>query len=141
MRFMRSLVLLLATAVFASACGAVGMIAGGEMQTYQGGDSFSLARPLPDPLGSIQDVGKSLGYSVSGVDRPRSTVDLSLGTSMATVGLIGKSSTTTLTVTVAPNGTEITTSIMCVGNFGAGGQEAAEGRLKEFRNALIERAR
>ena len=119
-------------------CGMVGMMAGGGTDNFMGEDSFTVQPPREDILDVVAQVGKSLGYKVSGLNKEMGTISLTSRTSMATGMLIGKQSNATLTVASKENGKKLGISIFLMGNFGTGGQEHAEKLMSEFKAKLSE---
>lgn len=120
-------------------CAGVGLVAGGKFQTYTGSYSITLESARDDILDIIAEVGKTMDYSVSGLDSEHSTISLSSGTSVATTGLLGKSNQATIYVAVAELGKKLDIKIYLVGNFGAGTQKAADKLFEEFKAKLLEK--
>jgi len=132
------IVLLYFSTIFVG-CGGVGMLAGGRVQTYMGSYSIMLEAPREDILDIVAEVGRTMGYSVSGLDRDQGTISLSSGSSMATTGLLGKSSQATIYVAIVELGKKLDTRISLVGNFGKGTQKAADKLFEDFKTKLLER--
>jgi hypothetical protein len=53
--------------------------------------------------------------------------------------MIGKMRKATLTISSRDGGKKLSMSILLIGNFGEGGQEAAVRRLEEFKAKLLEK--
>ncbi len=129
-----SLILLLTV----SACAEVGFIAS-PIQNFSGKDSILLTASRSDILDIAAEVGKSMGFYVSALDRDRNIVSLSSGSSFAIALLIGKTSDAILTINSNDKGKKLDVDIWLMGNFGTGGQDEAEGLLKEFRIRLLQK--
>ena len=78
-------------------CAEIGLI-GSKTQTFTGRDSITLQALRPDILDVVAEVGKSLGYDVSGLDREAGTISLSSRSSMFTGVMIGKINHSTLRI-------------------------------------------
>lgn len=131
--------MILGMLLLTTGCGAVGMIAGGSMQTFQGRDSLLLKTPRTDILDVIAEVGKSCGYNVAALDVEQKTITLSTGQSMAATGLIGSSRSTTLIIISNEACNKLDIRIMTLGNFGAGSQDHATELIKDFKDKLLSR--
>lgn len=119
-------------------CGTIGMMAS-ETQTFNGKDSITLQTPKSDIIDVIADVGKSLGYNVSGLNRETGTISLSSSVSLFTGVMIGKINQSTLTIASEEGGKKLGIHVHLMGNFGTGGQEAATRLVEDFRAKLLEK--
>ena len=119
-------------------CAEIGFI-GSKDQSFSGKDSMLLQVSRPDILDIIAEVGKSMGYSVSALDKGANTISLSSGSSVFTMVLIGKMSQATLTISSKNNGKRLDIDVFVMGNFGTGGQEAAMKLVNDFKAKLLER--
>ncbi len=123
-------------ALMSFGCGEVGILAGGRDQTFSGRETLELKTPRTDILDVVAEVGKSMGYDVSSLDKKANTISLSSGSSLLTTMLIGKVNQATLTVFSKDNGANLDVHIMVMGNFGAGGQAEATKIMDDFRTKL-----
>jgi|GEM_PF-3004105 len=112
---------------------------GSKIQTFRGKDSMLLPVSRPDILDIVAEVGKSMGYSVSALDREANTISLSSSSSMLSTALIGKTSQAMLTISSKDNGKRLDINVIVTGNFGTGGQEAAMKIIDDFKTKLLER--
>ncbi len=109
-------------------------------QEYYGGiDSLLLQVPTPNILDTMAEVGSSLGYKVSGLNRQHGTIHLTSCSPMFTNIMIGKFSSTTLSITVMENGTKLDIRVQTIGNFGTAEQENVMGRVNKFKVKLLEK--
>ena len=118
-------------------CAGIGIIS--KMQTFTGRDSITLQAPRPDILDVVAEVGKSLGYDVSGLDREAGTISLSSKSSMFTGVMIGKTNFSTLTISSEEGGKKLGIRVVLGGNFGTGGQEAATRLVEDFKAELLKK--
>ena len=119
-------------------CAEIGFL-GSKEQTFTGKDQLFLPVPRPDILDIIADVGKSMGYSVSALDKKANIISLSYQSSMFTAVMIGKLTQSTLTVSSKDNGKRLDIDIFLTGNFGTGGQEEATKIVNNFKEKLLEK--
>jgi CHAT domain-containing protein/Tfp pilus assembly protein PilF len=118
---------------------AIDEIAGGKTQTFSGWESLELKSPVTDILDVTAEVGKTMGYDVSDAGKLENTLDLTSKSSNLTDMLIGKHSWSTLQVSSWEMGRRLEIYVSVRGNFGAGGQEAANRLINEFKTKLSER--
>ena len=118
-------------------CAEIGVFS--KVQTFRGKDSMLLPVSRPDILDIVAEVGKSMGYSVSALDREANTISLSSSSSMLSTALIGKTSQAILTISSKDNGKRLDINVVVTGNFGTGGQEAAMKIIDDFKTKLLER--
>jgi len=116
-----------------SAC-AVGLYS--NQNSYDTSQTMALRRPATSFVEVASEVGRSLGYKVSGVDPRGQSVRFSANSSMASTLLIGKMKTLNVTAALQPGGREVKLSIMMAGNMGSTSQAKATRILDEFREAL-----
>lgn len=119
-------------------CGSVGMMAS-KAQTFNGRDFITLQDQRSDILDVVAEVGKSLNYEISGLDREAGTISLSSRVSLFTGVMIGKYNETMLTISSEEDGKKLSINIYLQGNFGTGGQEAAMSLLGNFKSKLLEK--
>jgi hypothetical protein len=117
-------------------CGEIGLMAS-ETQTFTGNDSITLQAPRADILNIAAEVGKSLGYNVSRLDKDRGTISLSYDAGLFIGVMIGKIQNATLTISSENGENKLSVSVFLMGNFGEGGQEAAMGRIEDFKAKLL----
>ena len=137
MKMMSVLVLIFMVSV--AGCAGLGYMVGGDIQTFQGRESIILPVPKSNILDIVAEVGKSLGYSVSGLDREAGTISLSSGTSILTQAMIGKMNQSTLSVSLGEGGKKLDIGVSLMGNFGTGGQEAATNLVGDFKAKLLQK--
>ena len=118
-------------------CGSIGMMAS-KTETFTGKDSITLKTPRPDILSIVAEVGKSLGYSVSSLDKEAGTISLSYDAGLFTGVMIGKINKITLTI-FERGGNKLGISVFLMGNFGSGSQEAAGKLVEDFKVKLLEK--
>lgn len=119
-------------------CSIIGLVVS-ENQTFHGKDSVTLQTPRTDTIDVMSNVGKSLGYNISGLDRERCTLSLSDQNSSFVYLLIGKTNHSTLGISSFDGGKKFDINVIVIGNFGNGTQEAAEQRVNDFKARLSER--
>lgn len=116
-------------------CAGIGFLS--KVETFQGNDSFKLSSPpREDILDVVSQVGKKMGLSVSQLDRKAGVIGLSGNSSGLSTMLVGAVSRSTMTVRVSDGGRTLDISTLVSGNFGSGGQEAADSQVEEFKNQL-----
>jgi hypothetical protein len=91
---------ILAASFMLAGCAEIGYY-GSKIQSFSGKDSMILDQPRADILDVIADVGKSMKFDVSALDKNAGRISLSTGTSTGTTMLIGKAQQSSLTVTIA----------------------------------------
>jgi hypothetical protein len=116
-----------------SACAAT---IGGKIENFHTTDSMNIQSRPRDFIGSVEKVGKALGYDVTGLDRSRNHVTLGASPSLFTSMLIGKYGTFSMEVTLDPNGRTIALVTSAGGNYNIGDREKVEARVGEFKAAL-----
>ncbi len=121
-------------------CAEIGIF-GSKNQSFSGTDSIVLDQPKVDILDVIADVGKSMKFDVSAIDKNAGQITLSAGASFGTTMLIGKMQQSSLTVTIADGGKKLGITVFVMGNFGTGDQEAADKLVADFKARLAERLR
>lgn len=131
---------LLAVSFMLVGCAEVGMF-GSKTQSFRGSDSMVLDQTRADILDVIASVGKAMKFDVSALDKNAGRITLSAGASFGTTMLIGKMQQSSLTVTVADGGKNLAIEVFMMGNFGTGGQEAADKLIADFKAKLAERLR
>lgn len=136
---MKKTIAILTFFISVAGCAGFGYMVGGEIQTFQGRDSIILPVPRSDILDIVAEVGKSLGYSISGLDREAGTISLSSSTSPFTQAMIGKTNRSTLSVSLKEGGKKLDIHVSLIGNFGTAGQEEATNLVKDFKVNLSEK--
>ena len=111
---------------------------GGKHQSFTGKESILLEDSRADILDIIAEVGKSLGYSVSALDKRANIISLSYSSSRLALHLMGKMSSAKLTISLKNNGKRLDLDVTVFGNFGTGGQEAAMKLVNDFKAKLLE---
>jgi hypothetical protein len=119
-------------------CAGIGIV-GSKDQRFTGKDSLLLQNPRPDILDVIAEVGKSMGYSVSSLNKEANTISLSSSSSMLTTSLIGKMSQATLLIFLKDRGEKLDIEVFVSGNFGTGGGESAMELINDFKAKLLEK--
>mgnify|MGYP001610262669 CR=1 FL=1 len=119
-------------------CGTVGMMAS-DAQTFTGKDSITLQTPRSDILDVVAEVGKSLGLTVTGLDKEAGTIHLSSGASFFTTMMIGKMNSSTLIISSQEGGRKLAVQVHVTGNFGTGGQEGAASLVGDFKAKLLQK--
>ena len=129
---------ILAVVVLLAGCAEVGFL-GSKNQTFRTTDSMLLDTPRADILDLVADVGKSMKFDVSAIDKNTGSITLSSSAAFATTVLIGKMNNSNLKVTIQDGGKKLDIWLFIMGNFGTGGQEAAEKLVNDFKTRLRER--
>ncbi len=135
---LKKLVLVFVLLSIVTGCAGIGYMSSKE-QNFTGKYSMLLQVPRADILNIITEAGKSLGYSVSAIDKEAKTISLSSSGSGFTTFLIGKTSQATLTISSKNNGRRLDIDVFVIGNFGTGGQKAAMKLVKDFEAKLLEK--
>ena len=116
-------------------CGSVGMMVS-PTKTYSGYETISLARTVPDYLNKAADVGTSLGYSVSRLNRSEHSIGFSKDAGLFVGVMIGKIERADVGLTFKNNGAVVEIEVHVMGNFDRGGQDTATTILNEFKSRL-----
>lgn len=116
---------------------AVGLLS--TTKTFTGHYSIVLKESKDDILDIIANVGKSMEYEVSSIDKQNNSIGLTDQTSRATTALIGKTSRSTINFSIKKNLKIIDTRITLVGNFDYANQENADKIIEEFKIKLYEK--
>lgn len=122
-----------AAALSLSACAAT---IGGRVENFHTTDTIALASRPGDFVGAVERAGQSLGWRVQGIDRANNQVTVGTTASMLSSVAIGRYGTFSLTATLGSDGRTVAVQAMAGGNYGEGGQERVEGRVREFKAAL-----
>lgn len=117
------------------ACGGIGMTFS-DRQEFHGNESMIIENPRYNILDIIADVGKSMGYNISGLNREHGYISLSSSTRMTSMMLIGKMNRADLRIFVAEDGTKLNIQYSVLGNFGAGDYEAATQLVEDFKSEM-----
>lgn len=112
---------------------------GTKYQSFSTTDSMLLDTPRADILDVVADVGKSMEFDVSAIDKNRGSITLSSSAAYAATFLIGKMNNSNLTVTTQDRGKKLDIQVFTTGNFGTGGREASEKLVNDFKSRLRER--
>lgn len=128
----------IAILMFSAGCGSVGGILT-EVESFATDDQIDLKTTRTNILDIVAEVGRSMDFKVSGISRSAGSISLTSGPSTFAVMMIGKISSADIQVAVTDNGGKIRIGVQTVGNFGSGGQKAAEELLKDFKAKLLEK--
>lgn len=121
-----------------SACGPVGGILS-PPENFSGKDSLKLRRPPRDFFAAVTEAGKALGYTVSAIDRSINKIDITSRVSGIAGQLIGQYGMTTIAAQLQADRVTVGLEISTMGNFGEGGQLAAEKALDTFKTEFLKR--
>lgn len=124
------------TAVMALALSGCAAAIGGKIQTFQMTHSMTLQSPPRDFVGTVEKVGASLGYDVTGIDRSKNQVTLGTSPSMLTSLAIGKYGTFSMQATLEPDRRTVTLFTYAGGNYQQGERDKVEKRVADFEDAL-----
>jgi hypothetical protein len=116
-------------------CGTVGILIS-DSETFIISDQINLKATKEDILDIVADVGRSMDFKVKEIDRRAKTISITTQSSLFRGVMIGSSSTADITVILGDN---IEIKVITSGNFGAGGQKAAEELLQKFKEKLLEK--
>lgn len=120
-------------------CAPIGHMISDPGQTYTGRDSLILQAPEPNILHTVGEVGKSLGYKVSGLDKERGTIRLTSTSPLFVSVMVGKSSSATLSISIKDSGKKLDIGVVAYGNFGAADQENVMALVSDFKAKLLEK--
>jgi hypothetical protein len=129
---------LLGVLSFSVGCPEVGFY-GSTPQSFSGTDSMTLTTPRADILDVVAEVGKSMGYDVTSLDKNSQTISLGFSEHPGMALLIGKVNYSSLSVSVQDGGKKLAFSYSIMGNLGSGDQEAAEKLVTDFKTKITER--
>ena len=123
--------------LFFNGCGTVGMMVGGSLNQFTGNYGINLETTHSNIFDVITDVGKEMDLSVNELDKINQKKVLSSGFSSAEVGLIGKSSASSISVALTDSSKNLAVSIFVQGNFGYGTKESADKIFNDFKSKLL----
>jgi hypothetical protein len=133
--------IIIATAILfsLSACG-IGAVT--PVRQYGTSETIQLTRAPTNFVDTAQEVGRSLGYRIAGIDRAKNSVSLS-DSMLGGVGsyVTGKMKGVTITLTLLPGGREIAFDYVGFGNMGSVNQTKANQKLAQLKAALQDRLR
>lgn len=129
--------LLIGVTLALSGCMEVSLLS--KDKSFMGHDSMVIDPPRKDILDVIADVGKSMKLDVSALDRASGTITLESGIKTLEFIGIGKASTSDLTIATSEGGKKLDIQVLVTGNFGTGGQKAADKLVNAFKAKLKER--
>lgn len=118
-------------------CSAVGLIAGGSIDQFTGTYGIKLDTARTDIYDAIAQAGKEMDMSLYSLDTASHKIVLSSGYSMASAGLIGKSTDCAISVNIDKSSKELSVSVTVQGNFGYGKKENADKIFNEFKTKLL----
>lgn len=128
---------LLAITILLSGCGSqIALL--NPAQSFSGTDSMALNTPRTDILEVIASVGKSMNYAVSALDKNAGYIALSADYSRAGMMFTGKVNKSDLMISIKEGGKKLDIQVSVLGNFGAGGQDAATDLINNFKSKLKE---
>ncbi len=119
-------------------CGSIGMIAS-NTQNFSVHETVTFSRTPTNYLDTSAEIGKTLGYSVSGMDRSNNMIAFSKDAGMFIGVMIGKTERADVSLEFKNNGQTVDITVQVIGNFGTGGQDAGSTILAEFKSKLTER--
>ncbi len=131
---MRILLTILA-ALSLSGCTSVGMLVSPQREFTTTQTMQLRARPA-NFVDTVVEVGQSLDYKYSGVDRAKNKVKLTDHSTAGIGVLIGKVSRLELNISLSPNGRTVNFEIAAAGNYSTSNQEKIEARLQQLKDAL-----
>lgn len=132
-----SFILVIIIPLLLTSCSAVGYMVGGSLDQFTGHNTINLDTTITDIFDLITQVGDEMDLKVSGMNREKQEIALSSGSSIATAGLIGKSSYTIISIGVTNEGKTLDVSIFVQGNFSFGTKENADKIFNEFKGKLL----
>jgi hypothetical protein len=110
----------------------------GPSKEYRADDRIVLAKPARDFVSGAQEVGKSLGYNVSGVSQSTNSVTLSRETSPFRDVVLSRVEYTKVVLTLAKSDREIDIEVH-LSNLDYDGQQAGQAILNDFKTSLARR--
>ncbi len=118
-----------------SSCTSVGLLVSPQREFTTTQTMQLRARPA-NFVDTVAQVGKSLGYNYSGVDRAKNKLKLTDHSTAGMGVLIGKISRLELTIWLSPNGRTVNFEIAAAGNYSTSNQDKIEARLQKLKDAL-----
>lgn len=112
-----------------------------DITTYKGYDvlEFESVKNQDVIFSTISEVGKSLGYSVSTLDKRKGHIGLAKDAGLFTGVMVGKIDKSFVRFNITNGGKTVEIQIFVMGNFGTGGAEAATRALDQFKFGLKRR--
>lgn len=136
MNFKRIAVLML-FGIFFSGCGFGHMVS--KTEQFSSHESIMLNSDRSDVFDIIAEVGESIGYKVSGIDKQNKKISLTSQSSTASVGLLGSAYYHIITFTVKSEDKLIDMYISLSGNFSSANKKEADKLYEEFKTKISER--
>lgn len=132
--------ILLLILLFVTSCGDVGMMVS-DITTYNGFDvlKFDTVKNQDKIFSTISEIGNTLGYSVSVLNRRKGIITLAKDAGLFMGVMVGKIDKSTVQFSITNGGKVIEIEILLIGNFNAGGNEAATRILDQFKSRLKRR--
>lgn len=109
--------------------------------TYKGFEVFEFDTPKNQDViySTVSEVGKTLGYSVSSLDKRKRVIGLTKDAGLFIGVMVGKIEKSIVQFSIKNGGRTIEVEILVVGNFDTGGSEAANRILDQFESGLKRR--
>ena len=124
--------------VLIAACGDIGMIAS-PTKTFQGKDTLALSHAPRDFFAGATEVGRSMQYDVSGIDRSENTIRFSKDAGLFVGVMVGKIQHADIALRLENGGRAVDITVLTMGNFDTGGQEAAIAIIDSFKTRLAQK--
>jgi len=136
--WIRRVLVLAASTALCSGCGIAAM---SSMKNFSVSEEVKLDSSTLEVMPVVEEVGKSLGYRVSGRMKYADITSLSFGrdTSMIATMVTGYMRTSTISVSHNPKEQKLHLMMMVVGNLGAGDEADVQKALQAFKDQLQER--
>ena len=119
-----------------SAC-AVGMLT--PSRTFNTADTFVLPSSASNFTQVASEVGRSLDYDISSVDRNANAVTLSDNSRPGSASITGKLQTISFILALQGDGRTVEIQALATGNMGSVSQEKIEERMAAIERAMIAR--
>ena len=128
----------------AAGLGAIGAKIGmdaadGGTQAYHGRETIMLSAVRDDILDVIIEVGQSMKFQVTNLDKERKIIQIEAISSFAFRELLGKNTHIIILIQVLEGGRKLSLEIRCEGNWRTGTYQNATKFLEEFKAGLLQR--
>ncbi len=110
-----------------------------QTRTFSGNETITLTTSHADILNVISEVGKTLKYEVSYLNKQANAISLTTSSSLASNMMLGKYTQASIAIRVSEDGKKLDVQTNVMGNMGSGGEETATKVFEAFKVKLLER--
>ena len=135
--FLKAIVLV-SFCVALTGCSSIGLMSS-KAQTFTGTYSIDTKNERPDILYIIAEVGKSLRYEVSSINKEMGSISLSRNEGFFSEFMTGEIDTIDLDISSENNGHKLNIVVNLFANFGHANQEIAMKHVEEFKAKLLDK--